>query len=110
MAKRGSLHFVITLSGVVSLGLLAGCSNGTTYGTGVSQQAQLATDVGGLLLLGSGDKKKPIDYSSRAKLVKAPQGNELPAPAETIESDSAYFPTNPEEARARKLATLNTFP
>ncbi len=95
------------VAGVISLGLLVGCSTGTTYGTGVSQEAQLAEDVGGLFLLGTGNKKKKIDYSARPKLVKAPAGNELPAPAETVENGSAYFPTNPEEARAARLAELD---
>ncbi len=97
-------HSVILMS-VVSMGALSGCMGGNTYGTGVSQEAQLASDVGGLLLLG-GEKKAPIEYSARPKLVKVARAGELPPPAERITSDSAYFPTNPEEKRAARIAAL----
>ncbi len=98
-------HSVILMS-VVSMGALSGCMGGNTYGTGVSQEAQLASDVGGLLLLGD-DKKAPIEYSARPKLVKVARAGELPPPAERITSDSAYFPTDPEGKRAARLAALS---
>ena len=82
--------------------LLAGCS-GNTYGTGVSSQAQLAKDIGGMVSLGTGGRERTvIDYNARPKLVKVEEGGSLPAPAERAESESAYFPTNPEEARAAR--------
>ncbi|MEE9375378.1 MAG: hypothetical protein V3V04_03475 [Rhizobiaceae bacterium] len=103
MVKRFTAKYLFTLVGALSLGVLGGCSSGTTYGTGVSQEAQLASDIGGLMLLTS-KKKHRIDYSSRPKLVNAPKGSGLPAPAEKVESDSAYFPTNPEEKRKQRYA------
>lgn len=77
--------------------LLAGCS-GTTYGTGVSQESQLASDVGAMLLLSKAEKKT-IDYSARSGLVKPPSTDTLPPPAETLSSSSGYFPQNPEDAK-----------
>ncbi|MEE9315282.1 MAG: hypothetical protein V3V02_11605 [Rhizobiaceae bacterium] len=104
MTKNNVSKSLIALTSALSIGVLAGCSNGTTYGTGVSQEAQLASDVGGLFLLSSGKKKKNINYSSRPKLVKAPATGNLPAPAETVEGGAAYFPTNPEEARLKRIS------
>lgn len=80
--------------------VLVGCS-GNTYGTGVSQNSQLASDIGGMLALGTSRKTARIDYAARPKLVKAPADAPLPAPAQTLSDDSAYFPMTPEEKRAR---------
>lgn len=96
----GQKSYVATAALLLSAGLVAGCMGGSTYGTGVSQETQLLTDITGIVGL-SDDKQTEIDYSSRPGLVKAPkESSELPPPAETVESDSAYFPTNPEERRA----------
>lgn len=94
-----------TLIGLSFISLLAGCS-GSTYGTGVSSTNQLYQDVSGIVSLSS-DEKKRINYNSRPKLVKPPLVAELPAPAEKIESESAYFPEDPEIKRARMLAELD---
>lgn len=86
---------------------LAGCMGGTTYGTGVSQEAQLLSDVAGLVTLGSGEEKAPIDYSARPDLVRAPDGTALPQPVDQVASDGS-FPVDPEERRAAALAGANT--
>ena len=83
--------------------LLVGCS-GTTYGTGVTQEQQLLDDVTSLATLGTGNKRKKINYDSRPKLVKVTDTSTLPSPAETVDSESAYFPENPEEKRAKLRA------
>ncbi|MDD9910398.1 MAG: hypothetical protein OXR62_11990 [Ahrensia sp.] len=87
---------------VASVSALSGCTGSSTYGTGVSQEAQLVSDLANIVPLGTSERKEPIDYSSRPKLVRAPAtaAASLPAPAETVgASQSAYFPTNPEERR-----------
>lgn len=104
MPKISRVSSALPVAMIVSAGLLAGCTGTSTYGTGVTQEAQLLKDITGIVSLGRSDKPK-IDYSSRPGLVKAPaQTAELPPPAETIESDNAYFPQNPEEVRAARLA------
>ena len=96
---------------LVSTGLLvAGCS-GNTYGTGVSSEAQLAKDLGGIVSLGVGSKEKTvIDYNARPKLVKVAKADSLPTPSETVEGESTYFPTDPEEARAKRLRENSSDP
>ncbi|MGI9365394.1 MAG: hypothetical protein ACR2O8_09450 [Rhizobiaceae bacterium] len=94
-----------TLIGLSFIALLAGCSS-STYGTGVSSTNQLYQDVSGIVSLSS-DEKKRINYNSRPKLVTPPLVAELPAPAEKIEAESAYFPEDPEVKRARMLAELD---
>jgi len=86
---------------LASTALIAGCTGSNTYGTGVSQESQLVSDLMGIVPLGETERKEPIDYSSRPKLVRAPATDgSLPAPAETSGAESAYFPTNPEERKA----------
>ena len=90
---------VLKFSALATVTAVAGCS-GTTYGTGVTQETQLANDIGNLVSFGSKPKKR-IDYRARPTLVKAPATATLPAPAETVSADSAYFPSTPEEKRVR---------
>jgi hypothetical protein len=85
--------------------LLAGCS-GNTYGTGVSSEKQLVDDLGNLVTLDLNKKRKSIDYASRPGLVKPPVVAQLPTPAEKVQSESAYFPEDPEVKRRRLLEEL----
>ncbi len=94
-----------TLIGLCFVGLLAGCS-GNTYGTGVSSEKQLLNDVTGIVRLGRTEKKERIDYASRPTLIRPPVVAQLPAPAETIKSESGYFPEDPETRHKRLLAEL----
>lgn len=96
-------HIANAKFGLIAAGmatLLAGCS-GTTYGTGVTTEKQLFDDITGMVSLGAQKDKPRIDYSSRPKLVKAPSNGTLPAPAETVSTESPYFPTDPESRRAK---------
>ena len=86
--------------------ILTGCS-GTTYGTGTSSSAQLVEDVSSLVTIGQSKPRKKINYDARPKLVKVKDTNTLPTPAEKVESESAYFPENPEEKRARLRANAS---
>ena len=80
---------------------LSGCVGGTTYGTGVSQEAQLLADVGNLTSLGTGKKRETIDYNARPGLLPPPADGSLPAPASggTV-STQDNFPVDPEQRRA----------
>ena len=92
---------------LASTTFLAACSGSNTYGTGVSQEAQLLSDLSGIVALGPAERKKPIDYSARPKLVRAPADGTLPSPAEQGGgAESAYFPTNPEERQAARNARV----
>lgn len=65
------------------------------------------SDLMGIVPLGETERKEPIDYSSRPKLVRAPAADgTLPAPAETSGAQSAYFPTDPEERKASRNARV----
>ena len=103
MPNRYQLSLALALA--AGLGL-AGCTGGSTYGTGVGQEVQLLNDVTGLVALGGKKEETKIDYSPRPDLVRSPAGSELPPPVESAPSDAAgYFPTNPEERRAAALAS-----
>ena len=98
-----------SLIGLCFVALLAGCS-GNTYGTGVSSEKQLADDIGHMLTLNLTKERKNIKYPSRPGLVKPPTVAELPTPAESTQSESAYFPEDPESKRKRLLAKIFTPP
>jgi hypothetical protein len=101
--------------------LLAGCS-ATTYGTGVDPGVQTIKDVAGIAMIT--EKKPPIDYEPRAKVVAPPAGADatLPPPGSgvTAGTDSPDWPNDPDvqaaklkadvaarEARGEKPAPLN---
>ncbi len=98
----------LRLIALASLLGLAGCLGGNTYGTGVTQEAQLLSDVAGLVTLGSRDKKEQINYSARPDLVRAPDGTVLPQPVDNVASADGSFPVDPEERRAALLAGADT--
>ncbi len=100
MINRHGKTSIKAVAALAGLGVLTGCSaGGYTYGTGVSQEQQLVSDLTSMVALGTSEKKKPIDYSSRPTLVPPPKTAELPSPAERVDQESAYFPQNPEERR-----------
>ena len=85
--------------------VLSGCTGTSTYGTGKTQERQLFDDITGIVSLG-GEKKEPIDYSSRSGLVKPPAQSALPAPAESIKDGAGYFPEDAGSKRQRLLAAI----
>ena len=89
-----------SLLGLCFVALLAGCS-GNTYGTGVSSEQQLVDDISNMITLDMMKEKKRINYESRPNLVKPPEVAQLPTPAEKVQSESAYFPEDPEVKRLR---------
>lgn len=89
---------------LVSLSALAltGCVGGTTYGTGVSQEAQLIQDLEGMMSMGSKRRKKSIDYSARPDLILPADSAALPAPVDEAASTAqADWPESPEQRLAR---------
>ncbi|MFD0916139.1 hypothetical protein ACFQ14_06950 [Pseudahrensia aquimaris] len=87
--------------------LLSGCVGTSTYGTGKTQEEQLYDDLLGIAAMSGLEKKKePINYLSRPGLVKPPAVAELPAPAETVENQAGYFPSDPEARRQQLLSDL----
>lgn len=109
MAERGGLK-LSGLAAVAGAGLaLSGCLGGPTYGTGVSANRQLVTDLSSMMSLAPKEQQK-IDYKPRPELVKPGQAelaeNALPAPQQAVASaDNPQWPESPEERRARIRAT-----
>ena len=96
------------MGGVAAVALLAGCS-ATTYGTGVDPGLQTIKDVAGIAMLG-GDKKPPIDYEPRPKVVAPPQGAAAPLPTPGMETASASnspdWPNDPDVQAAKFKADV----
>ncbi len=79
--------------------ILSGCVGSSTYGTGKTSGEHLVDGLGGLL--GSPEKKAPIDYKTRPDLVKPPEVASLPEPIEGGASTSGSdLPQDPEIRRA----------
>ena len=73
VCRKGVLGSAKWAGGLVLAALLAsGCTGTSTYGTGVTQEAQLYEDILGLATLAPAKKNKKIDYMARPKLVKPP--------------------------------------
>lgn len=81
--------------------LLGGCMSSPTYGTGVTANEQLVSDVTGVLSLAP-KRKASIDYKPRPELVKPASTDVLPPPQEDIVTASnEAWPESPEQRRAR---------
>ena len=91
-----------TATAVSAVALLAGCNVGSsTYGTGVSQESQLVSDLASVVSFKQ-KKKAQIDYSERDKIVKPGRTSELPAPIETNEASAAFPGDSPTVAHGAK--------
>lgn len=92
------------VSPMLAVGLLSsGCMSSPTYGTGVSANEQLLTDVSSIVSVAP-QRKDPIDYKPRPELVKpAPgQATDLPAPQEQVaKAGNPDWPESPEQRRKR---------
>ncbi len=103
----GKILSVLVLGGAALV--LTGCVGGTTYGTGVTQEAQLLKDLEGMFSFGSKKTKKNIDHSARPDLVMPSKTAALPVPLDQESSSSnANWPESPEQriARVRDEAEL----
>ncbi len=85
--------------GIAALPLIvSGCVGSSTYGTGKTSGEHLMEGLGGLV--GSPEKKAPINYTPRPGLVEPPKEAALPQPLEDGTSTS-NLPEDPEQRRAR---------
>ena len=102
MSVRIGARTILVAPLVVSGLLLSGCMGGPTYGTGVSANEQLASDVSNMFSL---KPKGPssAEYMPRPDLVKPTKSTtELPPPQESITTaEASQWPESPEQRRAR---------
>ena len=101
----GMARLLLGGSLVAAAALASGCMSSPTYGTDKTANAQLMSDVGGILSF-SAKKKAPIDYAPRPELVKPAKGEEtLPAPQDSVATASnPNWPESPEQRLARLRA------
>lgn len=103
MKERNGVRAVLAAPLIVSGLLVSGCMSSPTYGTGVTQNEQLTTDLSSMFSM----KRKPqsADYAPRPDLVKPTAHGataQLPPPQENIvAADSSQWPESPEQRRAR---------
>ncbi len=93
MTKR-SLPIVVSVGAL----MLAGCTSGTTYGTGVTHEAQTFNGLYNMFSIRP-DKGEEIDYSARPDLVMPANKQALPAPGSGIEQTAGdqAWPETPEQ-------------
>jgi len=93
MNKR-SLPIVLSFGAL----MLAGCTSGTTYGTGVSHEEQTFSGLSKMFSI-TPDKGEKIDYSARPDLVMPANKQALPAPGSGLEQTAGdqVWPETPEQ-------------
>ena len=98
MARATILVAPLVVSGL----LVSGCMGWPTYGTGMSANEQLASDVSNMFSL-KPQGPSSAEYAPRPELVKpAKSTTELPPPQESITTAGAsQWPESPEQRRAR---------
>jgi hypothetical protein len=98
VSLSGALRVVFVTA---ALGVVSGCVNSPTYGTGKPADVQLLEDVTGMMSI-MPNKKEPIEYKPRPTLVQPPTKDTLPPPQESVASASnPSWPESPEQRRAR---------
>lgn len=104
LSNAAAARRLAVVSPLLLAGLLAsGCMSSPTYGTGVSANEQLLTDVSSMVSL-KPNRGDPIEYKPRPELVRPSQGQaaELPPPQEKVASaQNPDWPESPEERRKR---------
>jgi hypothetical protein len=101
----GTARLLLGGSLVAAAALLSGCMSSPTYGTDKTANAQLMSDMGGILSFR--DKKKAqIEYAPRPELVKPAKGQDaLPPPQDSVATASnPNWPESPEARLARLRA------
>jgi hypothetical protein len=99
--RAGRLPLGVALSLAAAFALSA-CTQ-TTYGTGKSPGMQTLEDLAGIAAMSS-EKKEPIDYTPRPKVVVPPSVAQLPPPGSGKAVLDPNWPVDPEQKRARILA------
>lgn len=101
MNERSGVRGLLAAPLIVSGLLVSGCMSSPTYGTGVSSNEQLTSDLSSMFSLKP--RSRGSEYAPRPDLVKPAKGTtELPPPQENIvAADSGQWPESPEQRRAR---------
>jgi len=102
MSGRNSARAILAAPLLVSGLLVSGCMSSPTYGTGVTANEQLATDVSSMFSF-KPKRAHASDYTPRPELVKpTSKTTELPPPQESIvTAEASQWPESPEQRRAR---------
>ncbi len=91
---------VFSMGLVATVLALAGCTSGTTYGTGTTHEAATMKGLSNIFSLKP--QKTSIDYNHRPELVMPANKNILPAPvAEQVALSNEQWPETPEERIAK---------
>ena len=94
---------VFSMGLIASVLALAGCTGGTTYGTGTTHEEATMKGLSNIFSLKS--EKTSIDYNKRPELVMPANKNILPAPvSEQAAVSNEQWPETPEERIAKVRA------
>lgn len=100
--ERTGVRALVAAPLIVSGLLVSGCMSSPTYGTGVTANEQLTTDLSSMFSMKR--KASSAEYAPRPDLVKPTAAGtaQLPPPQENIvAADSSQWPESPEQRRAR---------
>jgi len=98
---------VLSTGLVVSALALAGCTGGTTYGTGTSHEAATAKSLGNIFSLKN--EQQAIQYKNRPELIMPANKNILPAPVQENQlATDQNWPETPEQRIAKVRADAPT--
>lgn len=78
---------------------LTGCIESATYGTGKTQEAQLAEDLTGIF---GGKERERIEYVERPNIVRPNNATVLPTPETNVATNGQLWPESPD-ARLQRL-------
>ncbi len=99
-SSKASVFRSLNLAVVLTAGVvLSGCVGGTTYGTGVSQEAQTVKDLTNILSLKK--KRNTIDYASRSDIVVPEQKTLVEPQAPQSSQATPDWPESPAQRIAR---------
>ncbi len=104
MFNAAAARRIVVVSPLLFAGLVAsGCMSSPTYGTGVTANEQLLTDVSSIVSV-KPPRRESIEYKPRPELVRPAPGQaaELPPPQEQVATaQNPDWPESPEERRRR---------
>lgn len=98
---------VFSMGLVASVLVLAGCTGGTTYGTGTSHEEATVKSLGNIFSLKN--EQQAIEYKNRPELVLPANKNILPAPVQENQlATDQNWPESPEQRIAKVRANAPT--
>lgn len=103
---RPRVHLVPGMAAACAVALVSGCMAGPTYGTGKSANAQLLSDLTGVIstetMVANQRRGSEIAYTPRAEIVRPASLEVLPEPQQDVmASNNPAWPESPEQRRAR---------